>query len=428
VAPGSLAGSAPASSAASAAKGVRGSAVAPSSANELETGPGGQPASRYESAAQAANVPVAGGPAVTRSLQDGSMIVVLDKPASSSFAEQNRLIARGAAVAVAELNAAGGIAHHVQIRLLTQSLDGMTPSAVSARLRSEAAAALILPCDTDTQLSLAAGAARYGILMFAPCNPDPTAGQRYPTYWPVGMGADEEAAGLADYVRSEGYPAVFTVGAPGVHAAELQTSYFRSAAERRNIRVVGNASVATTSTGFSGVAHAVEAASPRPSVIFTALPPPLVNRLALGLRANGVDQSILGTAAMDTPLTLSSGSQALENAAFATNGFPRSTAAARRFAADYSTRFGRAPVGSFPGLGLETIRLLADSARKARSPQPSSIQRALAGGIALSGVGLANRTYGAAPDHDPLGEVGISKIAEGSLLPLLAVPSGGSAP
>jgi ABC-type branched-subunit amino acid transport system substrate-binding protein len=356
------------------------------------------------------------------------MIVVIDQPTSGSFPEQNRLIARGATVAVAELNGAGGLAHHVRIKLLPESLDGLSPGAVSARLRSQAAAALILPCDTDTQLSLAAGAARHGILMLAPCNLDPNAGQRYPTYWPVGMGANEEAAALANYMRSEGYPAVFTVSAPGIHVAELQTSYFRSAAQSRNVRVVGSASVATTSTDYSAVAHAIEAASPRPPVIFTALPPPLVNRLAAGLRAKGVSQSILGTAAMDTPLTLKSGSQALENAAFATNGFPRATAAARRFAADYRSRYGQAPIGSFPGLGLETIRLLADSARKARSAQPSAIQRALAGGIALSGVGLANRTYGAAADHDPLGEVGISKISEGILLPLVAVPSGASAP
>jgi ABC-type branched-subunit amino acid transport system substrate-binding protein len=264
--------------------------------------------------------------------------------------------------------------------------------------------------------------------MFAPCNLDPTAGLRYPTYWPVGMGANEEAAGLANYMRSEGYPAVFTVSASGIHVAELQTSYFRNAAQSRGIRLAGNAWVATTSTDFSQVAHAIEAASPRPSVIFTALPPPLVNRLAAGLQARGVTQSILGTAAMDTPLTLLSGSRVLENAAFATNGFPRATAAARRFAADYGKRFGRAPIGSFPGLGLETIRLLADSARKAGSPQPREIQRALAGGIALSGIGLANRTYGAAGDHDPIGEVGISKISEGALFPLLAVPTGASAP
>ena len=33
--------------------------------------------------------------------------------------------------------------------------------------------------------------------MLAPCSPDSTAGGRYATYWPVGMDASEEAAGLA---------------------------------------------------------------------------------------------------------------------------------------------------------------------------------------------------------------------------------------
>jgi ABC-type branched-subunit amino acid transport system substrate-binding protein len=412
----------------SAPGGVIGSAVAPGTANEPGAGPGGQQLSGSGSGAQAAHVAVAGGPAVTRSLRHGSMIVVIDQPASNSFPEQNRLIAQGAAVAVAELNAAGGLAHHIHIKLVPQSLDGLSPSALSARLRGEAAAVLILPCDTDSQPSLAAGAARYGILMLAPCNPDPTAGLRYPTYWPVGLGAKEEAVGLANYMRSVGHQSAFVVTAPGIHEVDLLTNYFRSAAQSRNIGIVGSTSVATTSTDFSRVAHAIEAASPKPSVIFTAVPPPLVARLAAGLRAQGVDQIVLGTSVMDTPLTLASGGQALENAAFASNGFPRSSAAAQRFAADYRRRYSRAPVGSFPGLGLETIRLLAGTTRKAGSAEPSAIQRALAGGITLSGVGLANRTYDAGGDHDPIGEIGITKISEGSLLPLLAVPSGASAP
>jgi ABC-type branched-subunit amino acid transport system substrate-binding protein len=408
--------------------GVIGSAVAPGTANEQGAGPGGLPSSGSGSGAQAANVAVAGGPAVTRSLRHGSMIVVMDQPASNSFPEQNRLIAQGATVAVAELNAAGGLAHHIHIKLVSQRLDGLSPSALSARLRGEAAAVLILPCDTDSEPGLAAAAARSGILMLAPCNPDPTAGLRYPTYWPVGLGAKEEAAGLADYMRSVEHKTAFVVSAPGIREVELLTSYFRSAAQSRSIGIVGSASVATTSTDFSRVAHAIEAASPKPSVIFTAVPPPLVTRLATGLRAQGVDQIVLGTSVMDTPLTLAGGGQALENAAFASNGFPRATAAARRFAADYRTRYGRAPVGSFPGLGLETIRLLAGTARKAGSAEPSAIQRGLAGGIALSGVGLANRTYTAGGDHDPSGEIGISKVSEGTLLPLLAVPTGASTP
>jgi branched-chain amino acid transport system substrate-binding protein len=357
------------------------------------------------------------------------MNVVIDQPASGSFAEQNRSIADGAAVAVDELNAAGGLAHHIHIKLMPESLDALSASAVQQRLRSQAASVLILPCDTDTQLSQAAAAARYGMLMLAPCNPDPTAGRRYATYWPVGMDANDEALGLARLLRTLGYASSFVVSTPGAHYAELLTSYFRSAAQARGITLTGSASVAMSAQDFSGLARAIETSSPRPSTIFTAAPPPFVNRLAAGLKAQGVNQPVVGTTAMDTRLSLSSGAGALENAVFPSYGFPREDAAARRFARDYARRFRRAPVGAFPGLGFETIRLLEDAARKARSAEPSAIQQALSGGITLRGVGLADRAYLPGGDHNPVGQVAITKIAFGSFVPLIAImPSGASPP
>ncbi|MFZ2051733.1 MAG: hypothetical protein WAU69_12485, partial [Solirubrobacteraceae bacterium] len=61
----------------------------------------------------------------------------------------------------------------------------------------------------------------------------------------------------------------------------------------------------------------------------------------------------------------------------------------------------------------------------AHSAAPQAIQRALKGGIMLSGVGLANRSYQAGGDHNPIGEVAIEKIASDAFLPLFAgVPSG----
>jgi branched-chain amino acid transport system substrate-binding protein len=358
------------------------------------------------------------------------MVVVVDQPPPGLFSEQNRSIAQGADVAVDELNADGGLlARHIHIKLVPQSLDGLSPAAVEGRLRSEAAAALILPCDTNSQLSLAAGASKYGILMLAPCNPDATAGGRYHTYWPVGMAATDEAAGLASLMGRVGYRQVFVVTAPGTSYVELLTSAFHSVAQKEGIEVVGSASVDPTTTDFSGLAQAIKAASPSPTAIFTALPPPLVNRMAAGLLAQGVGQAVLGSAAMDTPLTLASdpkakGPKALENAIFASYGFPRVTASARRFAADYRTSFGREPVGSFPGLGFETIRLLGNAVHKAGSAEPSAVQQALTGGIALQGVALAPRTYEPGGDHNPVGTVAITKIAGGSFFPLIAVTPG----
>jgi ABC-type branched-subunit amino acid transport system substrate-binding protein len=366
-------------------------------------------------------VVVAGGPAVTRALHHGSMTVVIDRPASTLFSDQNRAIAQGAAVGLDELNAAGGLEHHIHVKLVQQSLDGLSASALRARLQADTAAVLILPCDTDSQLSLAASAAEFGMLMLAPCNPDPTAGQRYPTYWPVGMGANDEAAGLVTFMGRYGYRSAFVVSAPGGRFAELATSYFRGAAQTGGVRLVGTASIALGSSDFSALAHTIEATNPKPSVIYTAVPPPFPNRLAAGLRAQGIYRPVVGTTAMDARGSLSLDAEALENAFFPSYGFSREDALALRFARDYRKQFRNAPTGGFPGLGLETIRLLADAARKGRSAQPSAIERALAGGIALAGVGLADRSYRTGGDHNPIGPVAITKIASGSLLPLVAI-------
>jgi len=366
-------------------------------------------------------VTVASSPAVERALRHGSLTVVIDEPPAGLLTEQNRSIAQGAAVAVDELNGAGGLSGGVRVKLVAQNLDGLSASALQSRLRSETAAVLILPCDTNSQLSIAAAASRFGMLMFAPCNPDAAAGSQYPTYWPVGMAATDEAAGLTGYMATVGYGRVFIVTSPGAQYVELLTNDFRAAAKTRGIEVAGSASIPSTTSDFSSLAREIEAVQPRPSAVFTALPPPFVNRLAASLHAQGLPQIVLGSTAMDTPLTLSSGSKsALENATFASYGFPRVSSSARRFAAEYRSRFRHEPVGSFPGLGFETIRLLETAVRKAHSAKPGAVQQALAGGLALSGVALADRAYQRGGDHNPLGEVAITKITAGSFEPLLA--------
>lgn len=357
--------------------------------------------------------------AATRSLRHGVMVVVIDQPSSGLFAQQNASIAQGATVAVDELNAAGGLARHIRIKLVTEDLEGLSSTAVEGRLRSEAAAALILPCDTQSQASLAAGATRSDTLTLAPCNPDPTAGRRYSMYWPVGMTPSDEATGLVTFMRALGYRSVFIVSAPSNHYAALMTSYFRGAAQRKGILIVGSASVARTTENLSSLAHAIEAAKPHASIIFTALPPPLVNQLAAGLQARGVTQNVAGTSAMDTRLTMTSNGRALEGAVFPSYGFPRESASAHRFASDYKKQFGSEPVGSFPGLGFETIRLLETAARKARSAEPSAIQRALSQGLTLEGVALAERSYRPGGGHNPTGTVAIEKLVSGHLEPVL---------
>ena len=363
---------------------------------------------------------VAGGAAVERSLRDGVITIAVDSPPSGLLSEQNESIARGAAVAADELNADGGLSrHHVHIKLVTQTLDGLSAPALKAHLLAEGAAALILPCDTDSEQSLAAAGAQFGMLMLAPCNPASLTGTSYPTLWAVGASASEEATAMASFMASDNFHRVFVVAPTGAAYGEEITSAFHGAAESSGIKVVRSVPVPVTSTSFASVVQAFESIRPLPAGLFTALPAPLVSRVVASLAEKGLHPLVLGSTVMDTPVSLSGGG-VLENANFVSYGFPRLDSAASRFASDFRAAYGKPPVGSFPGLGFEAIRLLAAAAGKGGSAAPGVMQRALAGGLTLQGVALASRSYQPGGNHNPVGEVGISKVYGRELLQVVA--------
>jgi hypothetical protein len=344
-----------------------------------------------------------------------TLSVVIDRPASSIFNQQNELIAHGATVAVGELDAQHDA--QLRIRLVSQSLDGLTAGGVRARLRAAGAAVVILPCDTNSEYRLAAEVASSGILTLAPCDPDPREGQRYPNFWAVGMGANAEAAAIAAFIARQGARYVFVVNTTGgPRSLGPVTHYFTEVAPAQHEKIVGSASVALGSSNFASLANAIKAEKHRPA-IFTALPPPYVNRLVAGLAADGVRLPVFGTAAMDTPLTLKADPP--NGTFFGSYGFLRQDAAARQFSAAYVAQFHAQVVGGFPGLGLETMRLLEEVVQKAGSVTPAAMEHVLVGGLTLSGVGLADRTYLPEGDHTPLTEVGISTVESDSILPVV---------
>jgi ABC-type branched-subunit amino acid transport system substrate-binding protein len=362
--------------------------------------------------------------AVSAALQHGSMNVVVDQPAEAAFGEENHVIEQGAQIAAEEANASNQLPGHLHIKLVPERLDGLSASAVQERLRGDGAGVLVLPCDTSSQASIANAAAHYGTLMIAACNDEPLAAQRYSSYWPVGSSASEEMAELAAFLQTQGYLRAYVVTAPGVRYAELLSGDFEKAAKAKNIRIVGSSSVNPNSEDFASVANAIKGVEPQPTAVFTALPPPAANRLGAALHAQGVQAAVVGTSVMDSRFTLASG-EGLENAIFSSYGFAREGSAAEHFASDYAKQYGRPPLGSLPGLGYETVRLLEEAARRAHSGEPSAIQHVLAAGFALSGVALGDRHYQPGANHNPVSEVGVEKISGKSFEPLIAgSPSG----
>lgn len=212
-------------------------------------------------------------PAVEESLRHGIMVVVVDQPSSTGiYAEQNGSISQGVALAANDVNASGGLLGHVHIKLLREDLDTLTPKAIQARLRSQAAVALVLPCDTESQSRLAGAAAGSGTLVLAPCNAEDGNSAKYASYWPVGVGGAQEAEGLVHFMNEIGYGTVFVVNGQGNHYVELLTKDFRAAAKKGGVQVVGEYPVAVGYANLQAAVSAIQHTSPTPSAIFTALP------------------------------------------------------------------------------------------------------------------------------------------------------------
>jgi ABC-type branched-subunit amino acid transport system substrate-binding protein len=396
---------------------------------------GGHSASVSSAPPAVAETPADGGSssataaAVTNALKHGVMNVVVDQPAEPAFGEVNRYVEQGAQIAAEETNAAGRLPGHLHIKLIPERLGGLAPSAVQERLRLDAAGVLVLNCDSNSQRTVAAAAASYGTLMLAPCNPEPAAAERYRTYWPVGSGANEEVAELATFMVTQGYLRAFVVSSPGLRYSELLTSYFTQAAKSHRISIAGSEAINPATADLTGLAQKIKGLEPQPSAVFTALPPPAVNHLGAALQAQGVTAAIVGTSVMDSRFTLASGASSLENAIFGSYGFAREGGAAQSYAKDYEKQFGKTPLGSLPGVGFETIRLLEEASRRAGSGEPSAIEHALGAGLTLPGVALADRHYRPGTSHNPLSEVGVQKITGHNFEPLIAgVPSGAPAP
>ena len=298
--------------------------------------------------------------AVTQALAHGTMNVVVDQPSEAAFGEENRLIEGGAQVASEEANSSGQLPGHLHIKLVPERLDGLSPGAIEERLRTDAAGVLVLPCDTNSQPSIAAAAAHNGTLMIAPCNDEPLAAERYSSYWPVGSAANEEMAELVSFMLTQGYLHAYVVRVPGSHYAELLTSYFERGAKSKNIRIVGSTSVSPSTQDFTEVAKTIKGLEPQPTAVFTALPPPGVNRLGAALRAQGVTAAVVGTSVMDSRFTLASG-EGLENAILSSTASRAKTAPPSTSPPTTPSSTASRRLAASRGLGYETVRLLEEA-------------------------------------------------------------------
>jgi branched-chain amino acid transport system substrate-binding protein len=373
------------------------------------------------------------GPQAT-ALKKGTITVGYGNNLTGFLAAHDVLISNGAKLAVEQINKAGGIGGKIKIKLILKDVKSRPDVSVQVArdLMKAKVNVLVLPCNTDFQVGMAAVANPRGQFMLSPCNGDPTVARTYGNYWPVGMAGNAQMAQLANYAKLRKYKKVYVLDAPQMLYVHLMARYFKKAAPSRGIQIAGTDDIPFGATGFpqdySAIATKIKNDSGGAQAIMTGLFSPFVDFLARDLRRAGVNIPVIGSDGMDTQLNLTTGKDAVNNYAFTTFGYPDKGSPTARFYASFKGRFGGSPDGSYPALGYDTIKVLEAAVVKAGGIDGKVIQAALANGMTINGALGALRFKGS-NQHNPTNIVAALQIKSGKFVKVLkGVPKNVPAP
>jgi ABC-type branched-subunit amino acid transport system substrate-binding protein len=350
-------------------------------------------------------------------------------PKSGPFSIQNRLLANGATVAAGEINAQGTGKGQAPVLLRLKVVRvgaSASPKSIVHGLERASTRVLVLPCDVALQESLARAAARAGLLALSPCNPESSFGKSLPRYWPTGPTGGAEAGQLAFYARSYNHArTAFLLGAAHSSYAREMSSELRAAAKRNKIKIVGQASAPAGYSGVERLANRIRKLNP--TVVFATVPSPTVESLITQLRNWSVGSAFYVTDGMDAAIDFlkyrdGPDNSSIENVVFATFGFPRPGSG--QFYRDYAAAYGKMPLGSFPGLGYETLHVLETAALRAAAPTPAGLNASFAKGFTVRGIALEDISYQGHGRRQPVTYVGLAQVIRDGYVELFTSPSG----
>jgi branched-chain amino acid transport system substrate-binding protein len=362
-------------------------------------------------------------------LKKGSIKVGYGNNLSGFLAVHDHLISDGARVAVDQINKKGGIGGKVKIDMTIK--DTKSDSTESVKVANEFLAAhvavMMLPCNTDFQVAMAARAKSSKTFMLSPCNGDPTLPKTYPTYYGVGMGGNAQGAQLATYVKSKKHKRAWVLTSSQNLYIRLMAKYFKKAAPSRGIKILKTDDV-PLGNDYSAEVTKIKNASPKPDVIMTGLFNPFLGTLIKNLRAQGVKTQVVSTDGAESAPILALPKATVEGTGFTTFGFPTRGSATAKFYVQYKKKYGKNPDGSFAALGYESVKVLEAAVKQANSTDPKKIMKVLSKGITVNGA-LGKIHYLGHNNHNPAVPVVVDRIHSGKfVLVMKSVPTKVPAP
>ncbi|MEM8589642.1 MAG: ABC transporter substrate-binding protein [Pseudomonadota bacterium] len=328
-------------------------------------------------------------------------------------------VLEGAEMAVAEINAAGGIEGLGTIELIARDMRSETAAAavVARELVAEGVSALLVPCDVDPAIAVGQIAARAEIPMIAACASTPIlAGEIGPYMFQLKTADTLQAAVLADYAIAQGYETAHILLSPDTPYTDLLPQWFAEAFEARGGSLLGTTTYAFDQQNFTAEATAIAALDPAPDVVMTSAYEPHFPAFITALRAAGSDVPVLGSDGIDSPTTFGIGDPA-EGVVFSMAGFPAPGSDLEAFYRAHEAQYGDYEPFAFSATGYEAIQLFAAAMAAAGSTEGPAVRDALDAIVDFDGVTGTTITF-AGQDRIALRDVTLVEVAGGEAVSL----------
>ncbi|WP_328998729.1 ABC transporter substrate-binding protein [Kribbella sp. NBC_00709] len=322
-----------------------------------------------------------GGPSGT--LPDGPIVIGMAIARSGFAAPYDLGPARGAELAVADLNAHGGVlGHQLELKYGDTKSDRALGTTVGLDLLSHGAKVMVVTCDFDLGSPAAIASTSKKVVAVSPCAGSsqfdvPTLG---PLAYSMGTKSAAGAMNVAQFAYDKGYRKAFLWLDPSItHTKETCAAFESQFGAQPQAKVVGTETIQQNDASFAGqVARLRESGA---DVLELCSYNPGAATALRQLRAAGVDIPVVSNISMDGNYWLQSVPN-LKNFyydAFGSlyGGDPR--ADVNEFFTRYQAKFGEPAVTSYALTGYATIQMIAKAIETAHTTDGAALAKAIDG-------------------------------------------------
>ena len=285
----------------------------------------------------------------------------------------------GFAVAMDEINAAGGIAgkYKVEVETRDNRSDNAQNAIVTQDLIDQGVNFLLVACDSSMVHATAELIVAAQLPAISTCSSSPTLPLTGHGFIFANAVTDNvQGAAQAEHAWSQGYRNAYLLRSPDIEYTQMPL-YFAEAFKKLGGAVIGESLYALSQPDFSAEVTKIKQLNPQPDVIVTSAFEPDFPAFIRQLRGAGVKIPVVCGDGIDSPTTFALG-DVVEGVVFTSSGFAAPGSPMETYQKKYQAKFGKAPESIMDALGYDLAKIIEAAVTKADSVEPAKVREALA--------------------------------------------------